>query len=120
MYLTRQGLNRSVIRAEKHLLNSPRKKTEVLSNLVKKYELRIQLNGKKRGRKAKTLTQEQDEWLFDVLERSDMTYTNPGRKNHVYMGKLNGEKIYEQKKYLLWSLRISLVSPLHLVSSIAS
>jgi len=64
----------------------------VLSNLAKKYDLRIQLNGKKRGRKAKTLTREQDDWLFDVLGRSDMTYTNPGRKDHVYTGKVNGIK----------------------------
>ena len=34
-----------------------------------------------------------------------MTYTNPGRKDHIYMGKVNGEKVYEQNKYLLWSLR---------------
>ena len=47
------------------------------------YELRINLNGNKRGRKAKVITQEQENWLFDVLERSDMTYTNPGRKDHV-------------------------------------
>ena len=75
-----------------------RKKTAVLSNLAKKYELRINLNGNKRGRKANVITKEQEDWLFDVLERSDMTYTNPGRKDHVYMGKINGEKVYEQKK----------------------
>ena len=34
-----------------------------------------------------------------------MTYMNPGRKDHVYTEKINGEKVYEQKKYLLWSLR---------------
>ena len=104
VFTIRQSLNRSVLRAERYLPNSPRKKSEVLSDLAKKYELRIQY-GNKRGRKTKTLTKEQDDWLLDVLERSDMTYTNPGRKDHIYMGKIDGEKVYEQKRYLLWSLR---------------
>ena len=39
---SRQSLFRSVSGAEKNLPNSPRKKCEVLSNLAKKYELRIQ------------------------------------------------------------------------------
>ena len=86
VFTTRQSLNRSMIRAE-HLPKSSRKKTAVLSNLAKKYELRINLNGNKRGRKAKMMTQEQEHWLFEVLERSDMTYMNPGRKDHVYTGK---------------------------------
>ena len=51
------------------------------------------------------MTKEQEDWLFEVSERSVMTYMNPGRKDHVYRGKINGEKVCEQKKYLLWSLR---------------
>ena len=31
-------------------------------------------------------------------------YTTPGKRHQVYMGKINGEKVYETKKYLLWTL----------------
>ena len=34
-----------------------------------------------------------------------MTYTNPGRKDNVYTGKENRERIYKQRLYLLWNLR---------------
>ena len=30
---------------------------------------------------------------------------NPGRKNHVYVGKKDGVKMYEQKRYFLWKIR---------------
>ena len=30
---------------------------------------------------------------------------NPGRKDHVYVGKKDGVKVYEQKRYLLWKIR---------------
>ena len=29
---------------------------------------------------------------------------NPGRKDHVYVGKKDGVKVYEQKRYLLWKI----------------
>ena len=34
-----------------------------------------------------------------------MTYTNPGRKDNVSIGKENRERIYKQRLYLLWNLR---------------
>ena len=30
---------------------------------------------------------------------------NPGKKDHVYVGRSNEERKYEQKRYLLWPLR---------------
>ena len=30
---------------------------------------------------------------------------NPGKKDHVYLDRSNGERKYEQKRYLLWPLR---------------
>ena len=104
---SRQSLFRNVSQAEKNLPNSPRKKSKVLSNLAKRYELRIQYQ-KKRGPKAKHLISDQEDWLMEVFERSDLTYTNPGRRDHVYTGKSNGEKQYVQKRYLLWSLHDAL------------
>ena len=43
-----------------------------------------------------------------MLEIPDMTYTNPGRKDNVYIGKIDGERYYVQKRYLLWNLRDAL------------
>ena len=40
------------------------------------------------------------------MSRSNVyTYTNLGRKDHVYIGKVDGEKVYKQKSYLLWNTR---------------
>ena len=33
----------------------------------------------RRGRKAHTLTEEQQKWLDDAFDRPDITYVNPGR-----------------------------------------
>ena len=30
---------------------------------------------------------------------------NPGRKDHRYIGKKDGVKVYKQKRYLLWKIR---------------
>ena len=62
--------------------------------------MRIKLPGK-RERKNKTLTGDQENFLVDVFELSNMTFTNPGRKDNVYIGKINGEKTFIQKRYLL-------------------
>ena len=40
-------------------------------------------------------------WLIDFLDRQGITYTTPGKWDWVYMGKINGKKVYETKKYLL-------------------
>lgn len=103
-FSSKQSFHRSVSRAEKYLPNSPRKKTEVLNNLSNKYCLRVKLHTK-RGPRPKYLSKEQEEWLMEILERPDMTYMNPGRKDNVYVGKVDGERRYLQKRYLLWSLR---------------
>ena len=103
-FSSKQSLVRSVTRAEKHLPNSPRKKTEIIGKLAKKYNLRIQFKDS-RGRKAKILSDDQEQWIIDYLERPEVTYTNPGRKDNVYVGKVNGKKEYIQKRYLLWTLR---------------
>jgi len=71
-----------------------------------KYQERLKIDRQRareyRGRK-KSEKQQEDELQTDhhVLERSDMTYTNP-RSLYVYMGKVNG---LQKKKYLLWPLR---------------
>ena len=102
--MTKQARARSISRAEKALTKSPRKKTEILGSLTKKYQLRIVTN-QKRGRKAKKLTHEKKQWIWYSLDRADLTYVNPGKKDHVYIEKKDGERQYCQKRYLLWNLQ---------------
>ena len=104
-FSTKQAKARSISRAEKALPKSPRKKNEILGSLAKKYKLRIVMNKKKTGRRATELTEEEKQWIVDNLDRADLTYVNPGRKDHVYIGKKDGERQYCQKRYLLWNMR---------------
>ena len=41
----------------------------------------------KRERNAKELADEEKQWIRYSLDRADLTYVNPGRKDHVYIGK---------------------------------
>ena len=80
---------------------------EVIGSLAKKYKMRINL-AKKRGRKYEDLTEEEVEWLKNYMERPEMTYINPGKKDNVYVGKIDGKSSFVQKQYLLWTLRDTL------------
>ena len=102
--MTKPARARSNTRKEKALPKSPRKKTKICDSLAKKYQLRIVMN-KKKGRKAKQLTDKEKQWIRYSLDRVDLTYVNPERKVHVYIGKKDGEWQYCQKRYLLWNLR---------------
>ena len=86
---------------EKLLPKSPRKKTEVIKGLASKYKLRIRFNNKKRRRTEKVINDEQTAYLDEFFERPDITYINPGRKDHVYLGKVDAEKTYAQKREML-------------------
>ena len=69
-------------------------------------KLRIKLRIKlPRTKKNRTLTEDQENFLLDVFERSGTTYTTTGRKDNVYVGKIDGEKTFAQKRYLFWNLR---------------
>ena len=60
---------------------------------------------KKWGRPRKNLSDEQKQWLRNVLDRSDLSLMNPGKKIDAYVGKSNGERKCERKRYLLWPYR---------------
>ena len=90
-FSTKQSRHRSLTKADKNLPQSPRKKAEIIKNLAGKYKIRIQLK-ESRGRPKKDLDDEKKAWLVEYLSRSDMTYTNPGRADNVYIGKVNGER----------------------------
>ena len=76
----------------------------MIKNLASKYQIRIQLK-ETRGRPRKNLSDDKKAWLIEVLGRSDLTYTNPGRAGNVYIGKIDGERQYLPRQYLLWSLK---------------
>ena len=67
--------------------------------------MRVRLKSKDSGRKRKELSEDERSWLLEFLDRSDISYTTPGRKDNQYIGKVIGEKQYVQKRYLLWTLR---------------
>lgn len=106
-HLFQQSNQRLGVSAEmkKHYHGAQGKKMKSSVLLAKKYQLRISLNPKKTGRKPTELTEEEKQWLCNSLDRADLTYINPGRRDHVYIGKKDGQRQYRQKRYLLWNLR---------------
>ena len=100
----RSSYMRSLKKAERSLPKNPRRRNAVVSSLAKKFQLRILPQQNNRGRPKQILDADEKSWLIDFLDRPDITYTMPGKKEQVYMGKVNGKKVYETKKYLLWTL----------------
>ncbi|KAJ8047025.1 hypothetical protein HOLleu_05901 [Holothuria leucospilota] len=48
----------------------------------------------------------QKTWIIGFLKRSNISYTCPGRKDAVYVGKsVDGERQYHAKHYLLWYIK---------------
>ena len=41
---------------------------------------------------------------MDFLNRVDISYATPGRKDNVYLGMFQKVKKYAQKRYLLWTI----------------
>ena len=90
----RKSLHRGFSRADLHLPKSPSKKVEIIQRLATKYKLRIN-SQESRGRTCKELNDEEKIWLIEFLDRSDIIYTNAGRKNHIYIGTFDGESKYK-------------------------
>ena len=60
---------------------------------------------KKQGRPENELSPEETEWLIKFMDRPDITYTNPGKKDQRYVGKENGKIKFVPIRYLLWTIR---------------
>ena len=103
-FSNKQSKYRSLSKAEKALPSSPNERTEVVGALAKKYKLRINLLPQKPGPKAKVLKEEEIDWLTEYLDRGDISYITPGRKDYVYTRIIDGVKQYVQIRYLRWSL----------------
>lgn len=63
----KQTKYRSLKKADQALPNSPNKRKEIVQNLAKKYEIRINLNETTKGRKATHLTNEEEQWIVNAL-----------------------------------------------------
>ena len=59
----------------------------------------------KSGRKMNKLSEEEEESIESFLERSDITYTTPGRRDTVYVGMDGDKREYKQERYLIQKLR---------------
>ena len=106
--------SRSLNRAQNDLPKNPIQKREIVKSLFE-YEIDATptqkrvisewisgMNCDSRGRPAK-MKDEICEKLRKFLDHTDVSYTLPGRQNQIYMGKVDGEKVYKAKKYLLYT-----------------
>ena len=96
---------RSLKKACDALPKSPRNRSEIVQSLSEKLSLSINLATKKLGQPVKELSADKTEWLLEFMEKDDVTYTNPGRKDQRYIGKENGKSKFVPIRYLLWTLR---------------
>ena len=60
------------------------------------FELCIKPTQSKAGRPRIELAESGKEWLKNVLDKPDITYVTPCRKDHRYVGKVDGKS---QKRY---------------------
>ena len=105
-YKHRATKSRSINRAEKGLPKSPSKRKEVLTSLSRKFNLEGFLPQKRKaGRKPLVLSEEEEKFVAEKLDDPSVSITNPGRNDSIYLGKVNGVKHFEQKRFLLWPLR---------------
>ena len=74
---------------------------------------------KNRGRPREELSEEKKDWMVEFLSRSDMTYINPGCQDNVYIGKVDVERKYLCRQYLLWTLKdlLDMINGIELHSS---
>ena len=104
-FSTKQSASWSLNKAPDHLPQNPRKEMEIIQGLASKYQIRIKDAQKLCDCPRKELSEEKKDWMIEFLSRSDMTYTNLGRQDNVYIGKVNGERKYLPRQYLLWTLK---------------
>ena len=96
--------SRSIQKVAKTLPKSPRKRKEVISALANKFKLCIKPTQSKAGRPKNELTESEKERFKNFLDKPDITYATPGRKDYRYVGKVGGKSQYVQKQYLMWTL----------------
>ena len=91
LFLQAHTRSRSIQKVAKTLPKSPRKRKEVISALANKLKLHIKPTQSKAGRPKNELTESEKEWLKTFLDKFDITYVTPVRKDHRYVGKVDGK-----------------------------
>ena len=81
------------------------KRNEIVQSLSQKFNLRISLSSKNLGRPENDLSEDEVEWSSQYMDRPNITYTNPGKKDQRYIGKENGKSKFVPIYYLLWTIR---------------
>ena len=79
-FSTKYFLSQSVHKTIGLLPSSPQKKAVVIGTLAKKFNLSIAVHNKV-GRKKNKLSENEEEWIDNFLERSDIMYTTAGRRD---------------------------------------
>ncbi len=113
-FSTKQALFRSVKKAKGALPKETPKKVEVLSTVLNSLSPsskgRVFTNARRslvHGRRGRpSFDKFQQNWLINFLKRPNISYTCPGRRDAVCIGKDDdGKKLYHPKHYLLWYLK---------------
>ena len=67
------------------------KRKEVISALENIFKLNIKPIQSKARRPKNELAESEKEWLKNVLDKPNITYITPCRKDHRYVGKVDGK-----------------------------
>ena len=76
----------------KYLPKSRGKRREVLQEITNKFYVRFDFKAK-RGKLKDELSDEELKWLKEFVDRPDISYMNPARKDHVHVGKKDEVKV---------------------------
>ena len=79
-------------KVEKYLPKSPGKRREVLQEITNKFCVRFDFKAK-RGKWKDELSDEELKWFKEFVDRPDISYINPARKDNVHVGKKDGVKV---------------------------
>ena len=69
----------------------------MIGTLAKKFNLRTAVHKKSR-RKKNELSEEEEKWIENFLERLGITYATPGRRDTVNIRMERGKREYKQKR----------------------
>ena len=84
-FSTKRNLSRSVHKTERSLPSSPQTKTDVIWTLAKKFIISIAVRNKP-GSKKNESSEGEEEWIENILERPDIMYTTPGKRDTSFVG----------------------------------
>ena len=74
--------SKNIQKVAKTVPKSPKKRKEVISALANKFKLSIKPTQSKARRPKNVLTESEKEWLKNVLDKPNISYVTPGRKDH--------------------------------------